>query len=838
MPTAEDLLRAIDDVLSDGARRGVMHQEVEDGPLDGRTITVRGKRLTNFGSCSYLGLETHPALVEAVVDAARRYGSQFSSSRAYLSAPRYGAAEEALTELFGRPAVITTSTTAGHLAALPTLVACTDALLLDHQVHASVQTAAKLARAQGSTVELIPHSNLDVLDRRVRELARNHRRVWYAADGLYSMYADFVPTEGLDELLARHEQLWLYLDDAHSVSWTGRHGRGYVLERLGAQTLTRTVVAASLNKSFAAGGGAILLPDPERRRRLFTVGGPLIFSGPLPPPMLGAVLASARLHLSEELPPRQQTLLSSIRLFNALAAERGLPLLSHSEAPIRCVGAGTPDIAYALTGRLRDAGHFVDTATFPAVPAKRSGARITLTAHHTADDIAAIVDAVAVALPEVLADAGSSAAEVERAFARQLAGRAVRLRPPARPSPTPDSGLRLDHHRSITDLDPAEWDSLLGTRGSFTWDGLHTLEEAFANPSAEPGQTWEFHYWVVRDPADRPVAATFFTTTLWKDDMLSTEVVSAEVERRRRSDPSFLTSTVLAMGSLLTEGNHLFLDRTGSWRTALRMVLRAARAEEDRCGAATIVLRDLPDDDVELHDLLLGEGFVRMATEDGWTRDIDFTDDAGFLAGLPKKARHHQRSVVLGWEHRYDVETIPGGSAAARAVPPADLDHLYELYRHVHARNLGLNVFPLPRRVLDAVLGHPRWELIVLRVDGGPRPVAFVAQHVGDGVVAPVFLGLDYGAVVTHHAYQQALWQAIRSARRHGAHRVLLGLSAGFHKARFGARPHRHWVYVQPTDTFHADLLTHLAEGVQASSRQYRAVLMPSSHTLTPSVAV
>src|SRR5215213_2914079 len=264
---------------------------------------------------------------------------------------------------------------------MPTLMTSRDVLLLDHQVHHSVQTAATLVQAGGALVELIPHCDLRVLEEHLE--THRDRRVWYATDGLYSMYADFFPAAELDELAARYDNLWLYVDDAHAASWTGRHGRGYALEHLSEATLARTVVAASLNKSFAAAGGAITFPDEESRRFVATVGGPLIFSGPVQPPMLGAIVASARLHRSPEIAERQELLLSRIRLFNRLAAEAGLPLVSESEAPIRCIGAGVTGVAYRLTERLREAGYYVNTAVFPAVPAKRSGARVTLTAHHT-----------------------------------------------------------------------------------------------------------------------------------------------------------------------------------------------------------------------------------------------------------------------------------------------------------------------------------------------------------------------------------------------------------------------------------------------------------------------
>jgi 7-keto-8-aminopelargonate synthetase-like enzyme len=823
MATAEDLLTAVDEVISDGVRRGLLHNDVEDDALDGRHITVDGRRLVNFGSCSYLGLEVDPRMKAAVREAVDRYGSQFSSSRAYASAPLYRAAEETLAELFGRPVIVTPSTSMGHIATLPTLVTGRDVLLLDHQVHHSVQTAAKLAQAGGARVELIPHNDLRTLERRLQTYRTGHRRVWYAVDGLYSMYADFFPAAELDALAARYANLWLYVDDAHAFSWTGRHGRGYALEHLSPATLARTVVAGSLNKSFAAAGGAITFPDVESRRLVATVGGPLIFSGPVQPPMLGAVLASARLHLTPEIAQRQAVLRSRIGLFNRLAADAGLPVVSESEAPIRYVGAGVASVAYRVTERLRGAGFFVNTATFPAVPAKRCGARLTLTTHHTDDDVAGVVAALAEHLPGAIADEGATVDDLRRAFARQLRGRPPVLTPVAAPQ-----GLRLERHRSIADVNTAEWDALLGGRGAFDSAALRTFEAVFgAAGTGAAGQTedaWDFTYLAVRDTDGVPVAATFLTTALWKDDMLSPAHVSREVERRRveTADSYFLTSPMVAAGSLLTEGDHLYLDRSRDWRTALRMILQAARAEEDAVGAAAVVLRDLPDGDEELHTFLLGEGLLRIPIWDTWVRDVDFADDEEFLAGLTRKQRYHQRTAVLAWEPEFRVEVLDGGSPAAASVPTTVRDQLYAMYRAVHARSFDLNVFPLPRRIIDAVLGHPGWEIVLLHLPDVPdRPVAFAVQHVSSapvtpGHVAPLFVGMDYAYVPTHHSYQVLLLQALRSAKRSGARRVLYGMSADLQKSRFGARPEKRWAYVQATETYNSDVLAHLAESVPA----------------------
>ena len=837
MATPEDLLTAVDEVISDGVRRGLLHNDVEDEVLDGRHVTVGGRRLVNFGSCSYLGLETDPRLKAAVRDAVDRYGTQFSSSRAYASAPLYRVAEAELAELFGRPVIVTPSTSMGHIATMPALIGSRDVLILDHQVHHSVQTAAKLVQAGGARVELIPHNDLRTLERRLESFRGTHRRVWYAADGLYSMYADFLPAAELDALAARHENLWLYVDDAHAFSWTGASGRGYALEHLSPAALARTVVAGSLNKSFAAAGGAITFPDEESRRFVATVGGPLIFSGPVQPPMLGAIVASARLHRSPEIAARQELLRSRIDLFNTLATEAHLPLVSESAAPIRYVGAGVASVAYRLTERLREAGFFVNTATFPAVPAKRCGARLTLTTHHTEDDVAGVVAALAEHLPAAIAEEGASVADLRRAFARQLRGRpeVLPLRHPAPqgavthlpvPRPAPPQ-LRLEHVRSIADVDPVEWDALLGHRGAFDVAALRTLEAVFgaAEATGRAEDVWAFSYLVVRDVDDAPVAVTFFTTARWKDDMLSPAHVSREVERRRAEggDPGFLTSPMVGMGSLLTEGDHLYLDRSRDWRTALRIILQAARAEEDTSGAAAVVLRDLPDGDDELHTFLLGEGLLRIPVPDSWVREVGFADDEEFLAGLTRKHRYHQRTRVLAWEPSFEVEVLAGGSPAAAALPEADRDVLYDRYRAVHARAFDLNVFPLPRRLIDAVLDSTAFEVVLLRLaepagdDSGEGIVAFAVQHVTGEHVVPLFVGLDYDYVPTHSSYQVLLLQALRSAQRRGARLVRYGMGADLQKARFGARREKRWAYVQAGDTYNADVLAHLAESVPAS---------------------
>ncbi len=790
MRTVEERLELLDEVVSEAAARGLAIQTADDAPLDGRTISLAGRPRVNFGSCSYLGLELDPRLREGVCAAVARYGTQFSSSRAYVSAPPYRELETRLDRMFGGHALVVPTTSLGHLAALPVLVGTDDAVILDQQVHASVQVAAGQLRLQRTTVEMIRHNSVDRLERMIARLAPKHRRLWLLADGVYSMFADFAPFAELRELLERHEQLHLYIDDSHGVGWAGTHGRGPALEALGMHE--RLIVAASLNKSFAAAGGALIFPDAELRRRVRTTGGPMIFSGPVQPPMLGAALASAEIHLSAELADRQRALRERIALFDELAEEFCLPLATRDATPIRYVPLGLPRVVLDVVEGLLEDGYYTNYGAFPAVPMKHAGVRMTLTLHHRPDDIRELVGALARRVPEALARGGESA----RRRAATVAGAA----PPA---------LTLTHHRSAAALDASEWDALLGDRGTFTAEGLKFLERAFAG-GGRPEDEWAFHYYVVRDRAGRPVLATFFTAALWKDDMLASAEVSRLVEQRRAHDPYYLTSLTFGMGSLLTEGDHLYLDGNADWKGALDLLLEAVGEHAAAAGAGTIVLRDMHAADRALAEALRERGFVKMAMPDSHVIEPVEADDEAWLAGLSVKSRVHQRKDVLPWDAAYTVEFVS---------EPRDLDfeHLYSLYRAVTARSLEVNTFPLPRGIFREMLDAPGWELALLRLRGRETPVAFGAHFVGARHYAPMIVGLDYDFVRSHHAYRQALRQAHLRARVLGARRVLLGMGAALEKRRFGAHAQQRVAYAQASDHYSAQVLAALADDARGA---------------------
>ncbi|HEX6146265.1 MAG TPA: aminotransferase class I/II-fold pyridoxal phosphate-dependent enzyme, partial [Acidimicrobiia bacterium] len=267
---------------------GISRQLIEDEVLIGDSIVLDGRRLANFGLCSYLGLGDDKRLKEGAFRAIERFGTSYSSSIAYTALPLYQELKERLESMFDAHAVLAPTTTLAHFAALPVLIRPGDTVLVDSVSHASVQTATQLLQANGIEMSVMPHNEVPAIDTVLSE-HEGRGRVWLLVDGVYSMYGDIAPAAELADLLDRHPTLHIYCDDAHGLGWDGLHGRGAYLARAGWHE--RLVVVAGLSKSFGATGGVIVVPDAELAERIELVGPPLTFGGPIPPASLGAAVA-------------------------------------------------------------------------------------------------------------------------------------------------------------------------------------------------------------------------------------------------------------------------------------------------------------------------------------------------------------------------------------------------------------------------------------------------------------------------------------------------------------------------------------------------------------------
>ncbi len=802
---------SVESFHDDARRRGLFFQACDDEALRGRVVTIDGEARVSFASCSYLGLEQHPALVAGVIDAVQRYGTQFSVSRGYLSVPLYEELEALLGEVFGAATLVTSSTTLGHQAAFDALIDERDAIVLDHQVHASVHRAATLARAAGAHVEVVHHERLERVVDAVRRLRGRHRAVWFATDGVTSMYGDLAPVGLLRELIALGDDVRLYIDDAHGMSWAGDRGQGSFLSRMPLHP--QMVLATSLNKAFSAAGGALVFPRVEERERVRMCGGPMTFSGPVQPPMLGAAVASARVHLSPEIGSLQARLAALSTYTNRRLMEAGLPLLVANEAPIKFIRCGLPRVATELAQRVASAGVYLNVSMYPSVPMRRSGLRMSVTAAHTERDVDTAVEALEGCFDDVLREEGVASEELDALFSRTVvsqAGPSPRARGP-RHAPSGARlklDLRVERATSIDAIDADEWDAMLGAVGCISAASLRDVESVFG-PGGAPENDWGFDYVVVRGADGTPLAATVFTTLLQKDDMYMRAAVSEELERRRADDPFLLTSRITMTGTGLSEGDHIYVRGGAQAEGALRLLLEeGARVQRER-GADALVLRDLPGDDPSLDARMLREGFAKVPGLASHLVAVDWRDDADLVRRLPNSRYRRFGRRSLARRDAFTVRRVHLGPASL----DARVAHLHALYRQIAERKRRLNTFLLPVDLLTRLSRSPAWEVMTMELADGP-PIAFWAAHRHRGHYAPLFGGLDYRYVESHGSYKQLLFQVLRRARALDARYVHLGMDADLEKRRWGALARPTCLYVQANDHFRAKLLREISAQV------------------------
>lgn len=846
-----EYLATVEAMHKDGRRRGLMFRVCDDVPLEGRTILLEGKRLVSFSSCSYLGLELHPKLIEGAQIAAGRYGTQFSASRGYISAAPYRELEDRLSTIMGGHALVTSTTTLGHQSALMTLVTENDALVLDHQVHTSVHIASNLVRASGATVKILRHGELERGYEMLAELAKTHKTVWFACDGVYSMFGDMAPFGILNDFLNIAPNIRLYVDDAHGMSWAGKYGRGCFLSHMPLNE--KIVVAVSLCKAYGAGGACIVFGQEVERERVRMCGGPQLFSGPMQPPMLGASLASAKLHMSDELVSLQQQLNQRVLYVNQQIEERGLPLLVRNDTPITFVPMGAPKVACEVAERMMEDGYYINISMYPAVPLKRSGIRLALTSLHTIEEIDGMLDSLVRHTVAVMEEEALSPATIDETFrfavpVESLEGQTVQsshelvafagipIHEPkdslSHPSSRLSGGqkgvehgnlavrqhvasaapLTVSHHTSIFELGPKMWNRTLGMEGPCSWQAMVGWEKIFGN-HPNPLLRWKFHYIVVKNQKGKPVGVTFFTQALLKDDMLMSAEVSKHVEKLRVDDPYFLTSSCMIMGCLTSEGNHLYLDKKGPWREALTKILETISAEYECSGANSLMFRDLPADDPAMDQFFLDNGFIKVPMPESHYLHLEWPNEDAWLEGLRRKQRYYVMRQMRDVAKNFERQVYGCNAEKGMRLTDEELDHLYSLYRNVDGKNKRINIFPYPSHILSSLEQNPVWEIVSFHLPvehGGPadgKAVAFYAAHLCSRHYMPLFCGLDYRFVREHGAYRQMLFQMKRRADELHMRTIHYGMDADFVKSRLGTTVHQTCAYVQSIDTYNASIL-------------------------------
>lgn len=782
-----NFLDTVDEVITNATKAGVLHLHAEGSELTGRNITINGTKSYHFGTTGYLGLEQDERLKNAAIEAIQKYGTQFPLSKTYVSHPLYASLEEKLEKIYNNPIIITKNSTLGHIAVIPTAVEDTDAVILDHQVHWSVQNAAQLLKIRGIPVSLIRHNSIEMLEDRIKKLTNKVRKIWYMADGVYSMYGDYAPVNDLISLSQKYPQLHLYFDDVHGMSWRGPNGSGYIMDIL-KELPENILLFGTLSKTFGASGAVFVCPDKKLYRKIKNFGGPLTFSAQLEPSAVAAAIASANIHLSKEIYHLQNILHERINYFNALLQKTSLPLIEQNDSPVFYIGTGLPSTGYVFVKRLMDDGFFVNLGLFPAVPVKNTGVRITVSRHNELEDIKNLVEAMEYHFPKALEETDNSLTRIGKAFNIEVNSSNEEI--------NSSVDLSVTYTETIQEIEESYWNKLMGNHNIFDWKGLEFLEKSFRN-NENKEHRWSFHYFIISDQEGNPILITFMTCALWKNDMLSPNSVSKEIEGKRKSDPYAFTSRVLSMGCLFTEGTHWCLkeDHPLANQAIKRFLLEIEKLSE-QLDTKMIVLRDFIKEPW-LSELFHQEGFFPIAMPDSCViDDLCWEDKKEFEERLSSRSRKHFRKEVLPFEDKFEISML--------STPLSEkINRYYQLYKNVKANNLGLNTFTYPKTLFQIMVSHSNWEFIELKLKHNNQIVGVMFCYKNQrGVYVPSLVGMDYAYAREFQVYRQLLYQTIKRARTLDMKRIDLGFSASFEKRKFGAKIISKQAYIQSNDNY------------------------------------
>jgi glycine C-acetyltransferase len=365
-------------------RRGGLYRplRVIESP-QGTEVVIGGRKLINLSSNNYLGLNTHPRLVDATIEATRTFGAGSGAVRTIAGTMSvHEELERRLADFKHTEASLTLqSGYATNLGILSCVLVEGDVVVSDEPNHASIIDGIRLTKAARI---IFKHSDMDDLERALGE-ARRYRRKLVVTDGVFSMDGDIADLPGIVERAEAHQAM-VMVDDAHASGVLGQNGRGSVNHhgldgRVEIQVGTLSKAMGVLG-GYAAGSAVM-------REYLVARARPLLFSTSHPPGVAAACIAAIDVLLDE--PQRIDRLWDNTRYFKGQLGGLGFDI-GVSQTPITPVIAGDPDRANSLSDGLLAGGIFAQPIVFPMVRREQSRVRTIVTSEHTRHQLDAALE--------------------------------------------------------------------------------------------------------------------------------------------------------------------------------------------------------------------------------------------------------------------------------------------------------------------------------------------------------------------------------------------------------------------------------------------------------------
>ncbi|RME69188.1 MAG: aminotransferase class I/II-fold pyridoxal phosphate-dependent enzyme [Verrucomicrobia bacterium] len=343
----------------------------------GSRVWHRGREYVMLSSNDYLGLSTHPKVIEAGKKALETWGSSMTGARSANGSRAYHLElEEAIAAFLGKEACQVTS--AGYLSCLSSVAAFAtrgDIVLADKNIHSCIWDGIRLS---GAEIERFSHNDPAHLRQILEQLDPDTAKL-LVVEGVYSMEGHIAPLPEFASL-AYEFGCMLVIDDAHGIGVLGEQGRG-TANHFGVDDSV-DVIAGSLSKAFSSTGGFIAA-SREVIEYLRTHSRQTIFSASLSPSQ--AACARAALEVMQSEPEHLERLWANTRRYRALIDSLGLDTWD-SDTPAIPIVLGSKERAYYFWKALLDKGVFTVMSIAPGVPVGKDLVRTAISARHTDED--------------------------------------------------------------------------------------------------------------------------------------------------------------------------------------------------------------------------------------------------------------------------------------------------------------------------------------------------------------------------------------------------------------------------------------------------------------------
>jgi glycine C-acetyltransferase len=352
---------------------------------------IDGKPVISLSSNNYLGLTTHPHLVEAALSAVQEFGVGTGAVRTISGdTTLLEELEDRLATFKHVEGVLTLqSGLTANSGTIPAVTNERDLIVSDELNHASIIDGVRMSKASRA---VFPHRDVDGLEKVLRDARASggpngpYRSILIITDGVFSMDGDIAPLPGICDVADRYEA-GVMVDDAHASGVLGRNGRG-TIDHFDLHGRV-DIQVGTLSKAVGVMGGYIAgtrnLKDflTQRCRTL-------LFSTSQPPAVAAACIAA--IDILETEPERIQRLWDNTAIFKKGLQDLGFDT-GISETPITPVIAGDEQKAQQLAAGLFDEGVFATSVVFPTVALGKARVRTIVTSEHTHDDLQACLAA-------------------------------------------------------------------------------------------------------------------------------------------------------------------------------------------------------------------------------------------------------------------------------------------------------------------------------------------------------------------------------------------------------------------------------------------------------------